>query len=1014
MSDVTVQDCVSLESLVAEVADDFLDRRRRGERPDVEEYALRYPRFAAVLRQVLSSLELVELASAAGPGRSDLVGVEPPGVLGEFRIVREVGRGGMGVVYEARQLTLDRRVALKVLPFAAALDPKQLRRFKTEAQAAAHLHHTNIVPVFGVGCERGVHFYAMQFIDGRTLAEIVRDRHPAPGGGVPATVPAAGLSSATDRSQPEFFRGIARLGVQAAEALEHAHQEGIIHRDVKPSNLLVDGRGNLWVTDFGLARLRGETGLTVSGDVVGTLRYMSPEQALGATDVVDHRTDVYALGATLYELLTSHPVFGGSDRQELLRQVVFEEPRRLRQLNPAVPVELEVIVLKALDKEARARYATARELADDLRRFLEDRPICARPPSSLDRVRKWARRHRPAVRVATAAALAILMVAAVAVGWICRDAAARRAKIAAELQSALRDVRDFQRSGKWSEAQAAAAVARELLRDGAECLPGAEEAEHVLRELAGEEADRKLLDRLERIRFLQAEVDIKENRFSLEKVFPQYRPAFAAYGWVPEALPAEDAAASLRHRPAAVQGTVAAALDHWLILARYKGAREERWLEQVLAAGDPDAWRGRVRQARELDDLPALKEQACNPAAITQPPEELFLLGMSLQQRGAKGEHLALLRRAREAFPGDFWLNHDLATALEESQPPQFEEASRFLSAAVALRPDNAGVRLNLGIALWKMGRVDEAVAAFRQAIKLRPDYAMAHCQLAILLAVWEWPDEALVEAARALELQPDLARAYYAIGEARVCRCRYIEAEAAFRRAIELEPDHAEAYCQLGDVLRRQGRFAAALASYERGHKLGSRRPNWVFPSARWVQETRRLCELEPGLPDVLRGTLRPADAERETYAGLCQFKRYFAAAARLRFDAMAADPRAPGRGNFERTYSAACAAAQAGCGQGEDAGRLRAEERTRWRKQALEWLRVNLDEYAKFLDGTNLLDRRIAQRNLRHWQSDVTLDGLRGPSALAALPADEARAWRQFWADVASALARPEPREE
>jgi serine/threonine protein kinase len=337
----------------------------------------------------------------------------------------------MGVVYEAQQVSLGRRVALKVLPFAAALDPRQRQRFQLEAQAAAHLHHPHIVPVFAVGREQGVHFYAMQFIEGRSLAGVVRElrrqaqaradadrssptgAQDAAGGPGPAgkeRVPGEGLtpapvSSTRDRA---FFRAVARLGLQAAEALEHAHALGVIHRDVKPGNLLIDGRGELYVTDFGLARFLDDPGPTRTGDLMGTLAYMSPEQALGRREV-DHRADIYSLGATLYELLTLHTAFQGRDRQELLRKIAQDEPVRPRRLNPAVPRDLETIILKAMEKERSGRYATAKDLADDLRRFLADEPVRARRPNLLEKAAKWSRRHRSVV--ATAAVLLPLTMA---------------------------------------------------------------------------------------------------------------------------------------------------------------------------------------------------------------------------------------------------------------------------------------------------------------------------------------------------------------------------------------------------------------------------------------------------------------------------------------------------------------------------------------------------------------------------------------------------------------------------
>jgi WD40 repeat protein/serine/threonine protein kinase len=429
---------LSLELLAAQLADEFTDRLGRGERPDVEEYVRRYPQHAVMIRNLLASLQLLEYSASpsTGPSAGAAEGIEPEAPLGDYRILREIGRGGMGVVYEAMQLSLGRRVALKILPLAAALDSKQLQRFRTEAQAAAGLHHTNIVPVYAVGCERGVHYYAMQLIDGDTLAglitrlrqpELATIIEPQPTGPyVPASLsPQAPAAAATDSPPPArstkvsvqgpaHFRTVASLGIQAAEALEHAHQHGIIHRDIKPANLLLDERGNLWITDFGLAHFRGNAALTMTGDLLGTLRYMSPEQALARHGLVDHRTDVYSLGATLYELLTLEPVFRGKDRQELLRQIAFEEPQPPRRLQRAIPAELETIVLAALEKNPADRYATAQELADDLRRFLDDRPIQARRPTLRQRAARWARRHQPIVWAAGLSLALSLMTVVVA------------------------------------------------------------------------------------------------------------------------------------------------------------------------------------------------------------------------------------------------------------------------------------------------------------------------------------------------------------------------------------------------------------------------------------------------------------------------------------------------------------------------------------------------------------------------------------------------------------------------
>jgi serine/threonine protein kinase len=431
------------DPVLLQAVQEYLGELEAGRRPSRQDFLRRYPAVAEPLARCLDGLDLVHHAAGRDrPPPAPAPAEAPPAkTLGDFQIVREIGRGGMGIVYEAVQLSLDRPVALKVLPFAATFDAKHLQRFRNEAHAAAQLHHTNIVPVYAVGAERGVNFYAMQLIEGQSLAVVIRQlrqeagrptpeddegRRTARPPGSQATAslpppepaahavragppPAVGTETiarlspvvTTQRSAKhrEGFRTAARLMLQAAEALEYAHQMGIVHRDIKPANLLVDARGVLWITDFGLAQFRADAGLTQTGDVLGTLRYMSPEQASGQRVLLDHRTDVYSLGATLYELVTLEPIFPGQNYQRLLHQILHDEPRAPRAVEKAVPVELETIILKAVSKGPADRYATAQQMADDLRRYLEDKPILARRPSLLERGRKWSRRH-PSVVIA--------------------------------------------------------------------------------------------------------------------------------------------------------------------------------------------------------------------------------------------------------------------------------------------------------------------------------------------------------------------------------------------------------------------------------------------------------------------------------------------------------------------------------------------------------------------------------------------------------------------------------------
>jgi hypothetical protein len=430
---------------IADAVQQYLAALEAGHHPSRQEFLARCPDIASELGQCLDGLEFVHDAAAelrAGSAASWRPNDERSLPLGDFRLIREIGRGGMGVVYEAEQLSLGRRVAVKVLPFAAGFDALHLQRFKNEAQAAAQLHHTNIVPVYAVGIDRGVHFYAMQLIDGQPLSTLIRQlRHkagkpdvddptqamstggelrPSPASGSrgaeptiafpePHSVPSqpadpisSTLIAAEDATRSDHFRAVAGLVRQAASAIEHAHQFGIVHRDIKPANLLVDHRGNIWVTDFGLAMIQADMTLTRTGDLLGTLRYMSPEQAAGDRGVLNHRTDIYSLGVTLYELLTLEPVFANSSRHDLLQRIIADDPTPPRTLNPAIPLDLETIVLKATAKTAADRYARAQDFADDLQRFLDDRPILARRPRLIDLAQKWARRHQSIVQAASA------------------------------------------------------------------------------------------------------------------------------------------------------------------------------------------------------------------------------------------------------------------------------------------------------------------------------------------------------------------------------------------------------------------------------------------------------------------------------------------------------------------------------------------------------------------------------------------------------------------------------------
>ena len=453
-----------------EVANEFAELIRRGENPVVDQFADEHPDIADKIRQLFPILEMMErhgdsrdswsaneLENAAFQSIDDSAASSAPERLGDFRIIREIGRGGMGIVYEAEQESLGRIVALKVLPISAQFDQRRQFRFKQESRASAKLHHTNIVPVFGVGTQDGLSYFVMQYIDGKPLNELVADLDCIRSGEnlekvdselsdeiaaalfdeFPSSTSKQYDSGNSDagkieqetfeesvnwttnskinptRARSNYFRNIARIGVRTADALHYAHQCGVLHRDVKPSNLLLDRSGSVWVTDFGLAKYLDSPDFTKTGELVGTLRYMSPEQLDGESTT---QSDVFGLGLTLFELLSLRPAYSGVDRKNLLNNVSDAKVPLLRSVDSSIPKDLETIVAKCTRQDPSQRYASANEVSEDLKRFLAGQTIAARRSGVIERTWKWCRR-RPTVAIMVAALIASIFAGTTGIIW---------------------------------------------------------------------------------------------------------------------------------------------------------------------------------------------------------------------------------------------------------------------------------------------------------------------------------------------------------------------------------------------------------------------------------------------------------------------------------------------------------------------------------------------------------------------------------------------------------------------
>jgi serine/threonine protein kinase/Flp pilus assembly protein TadD len=1138
-----------LERLVEE----FAARRRRGERPSLSEYTQKHPELADEIRELFPALAALEDARPADAGAEAATPAAEAGLpyrqLGEYRIVREIGRGGMGVVYEAVQESLGRRVALKVLPLGAAVHPTQAERFQREARAAARLHHTNIVPVFGVGEHGGTSFYVMQYIEGRPLDEVLaelrrlRDEpapaaEPSAAGGeassadvarslwhgrfraatrpgapdagdvVPPTrpdnapAPPPALSTKSSRapgssvplSDPHrpYAKGVAQIGVQAADALEYAAGQGVLHRDVKPSNLLLDVFGTVWLTDFGLAKATGTPDLTRSGDVLGTLRYLAPERFTGHADV---RSDVYALGLTLYELLALQPAFGGADQAELVRRITEAEAPRLDRIDPQLPRDLVTIVHKSMARDPADRYQTAGGLAEDLRRFLDDRSIVARRASLPEQAWRLCRRNPTMVALLTTLTALVLLAAGggLLLAW---QRAEREGRAREAIEAALRELPGLRRQGRWSEARAVLTEA-DSRRDDAG-------SDDLRRRLAQAEQDVELAAALEQIRLKWA---TELERFALLRgTDREYAAAFEKAGLAVD----DEEATAARIRASPIREQLLAALDGWALSTGDDALRTR--LLRLARSIDPDpAWGDRLRDPASWGDAQALERLAASAPMDTSSPQLLTALGAQLQLAGADAE--PFLREAQRRHPEDFWINCELGTLLMRSRPA---DAVGFLRAAVAARPDSSEAYDRLGRALDAQGQKEEALAAYRKAVDLNPnnpaaqnnlatdlsyktqlDEAIAACRRAIALEPNSAPphanlsrrllakgkiDEATAESRLAVRLDPQLSTAHLDLGECLEAQGQWDEATAEHRRAIELDPSGAALHQQLGYCMQVQGRWDEAMREYRRAIELDSklspphqnlglilrsrgkreeslaefRKAAELDPTAEVSQEALadallrcgRFAEartaarhgldavpadepLRPGLQQkvelcdrmlaldakaaaILQGQEAPADAAQQLEsARLCRDygRPYFAA--RFYAGAFAAQPvLAEDLANSNRydaadlargnRYDAACAAARAAAEPDSDETRLSVAERTRLRRQALEWLRADLAKRVELQKGGTSEGGALVI-----WRKNPDLAGVRDPAPLTDLPDEERQQWRHFWADVASLVA-------
>jgi serine/threonine protein kinase/Flp pilus assembly protein TadD len=756
-------------------------RREQGKAEPVEDFLRRHEPLRGVLEGMLDD----ELQGGGVPPleKRDVKGR----ILGDFRLVREIGRGGMAVVYEAEQLSLRRTVALKVLPAHLTLQDATIHRFHREALTAAKFRHRNIVEIHTVGADEGTHFFSMEFVRGAPLDKVIARLRDIPlerldgrsfGDAVAALAhrPSSADAARASPDGPEarapapwaksYVETVVRLVAEVADALDHAHRLGVIHRDAKPSNILVRVDATPILTDFGLAREEGLPSMTLTGEFAGTPYYVSPQQVVSRKVPIDHRTDVFSLGVTLFELLTLRRPFEGQSTPEILEKILTKEPPDPQKLNPRLAADLAIIVLKAIEKDPDRRYPTAAAFAADLRAFLEYRPIVARRASLRIRASRWARREP--VKATLAAVLALLVpIAAGLGGYVAAKLPALRALAETarlyEVEQGLEEA--FFELGEEQPRRAIAAFTEVLERDPA------------IAHLLSHHPERA-------VAFLDERRSLATWNPSLERIRAKaFREA------------RRDDEAEEIERTLAKPAT---SLDFFLEGLRKLGRGEEE---------PPQA------HAEALDLL--------TKAILASPSKRAFLHYSRAYAAGLAKDRVAAEQSAqtlKASWPDSpmAWLR--IGTALHWVDPPA---AIAAYKRASELDPTILSPRWNIALALRAMGNTEAAIEEYRRALEIHPGDARARLELGRTLEGTGDLDGAIAELRRSIELDPDFARAHYRLGLYLQKKGELEEACAALRRAIDLDPKQPSYHANLGAALCGLGSRGEAALAYRKALEI-------------------------------------------------------------------------------------------------------------------------------------------------------------------------------------------------
>lgn len=713
--------------------------------------------------------------------------VRPGQVIGEFELREVIGRGGMGTVYKAWQRSLRRLVALKVLAPHIAGSRASIARFQREAQAAAKLHHPHIVPIFALGEENSTYYYAMEMIEGQSLSDLIREERqklgyeasdedldatrvlPRTSSGVSSSARAGSLAASdtgvilagSDMHLPTGGRyaHIAEHLARIADALDYAHQQGVVHRDIKPHNLILSRDGRLLITDFGLARVLEQPGITMTSEVVGSPLYMAPEQIRGDS-VVDQRCDVYSLAATMFEWLTLSPPFSGKTRETVITQILTGESREPRSINPAIPPDLETICLKGLEREAHRRYASAGDFRDDLRAFLSAGRIRATRLGLVERTRRFVNRNRAG---AALIGLALLAFVSVLVIWR-QNATIRRMETR---QEARRDAGPRENGPRPSGARLQPPQGETGPPPPPNGEVGAPAGDPLGKLIAG---------------LFPAESKVFE---VAKDIADKNAPALAE-----QASGLAEHASGLTQPLISVLGFGAAGLEFGTVQSLCRAASVEIFrdagpLSDVLFMADPT-------------DLDRRSETLIDALQSTNPTFDINILTNVLLTQDASDAAALYVRAVLYGKTGKYELMAADATAL------------------IAARPSDPYALLVRGLASLMAGATEIAQADIRAAIELQQDLHVAHALKGLADILSKDADGALKAFETAMDLAPDsaLCRVGHALAQAQ--RREHSAATEELTKLLEEDPKNVDALVIRGDCERELGRLEDALQDYQ------------------------------------------------------------------------------------------------------------------------------------------------------------------------------------------------------